>query len=102
MCLKRSRRFKVRRHRELVLPPHLHELSHVATRPAAGASAARPRSASRSAVTPSPTGRIDWVLSSSHAAWSTDTVRRLADALWPGAEVVAGRTPGVAHVITCP
>ncbi|HEX8113455.1 MAG TPA: hypothetical protein VF516_37250, partial [Kofleriaceae bacterium] len=49
-----------------------------------------------------PDGRVDWVLSSSHAAWSVGTVRRLADALWPGAEVVAGRTPGVVHVITGP
>jgi hypothetical protein len=46
-----------------------------------------------------PDGRLDWVLSASHPRWSAETARRLAADLWPGGEVVLGRTPGVIHVI---
>ncbi|HEX7702238.1 MAG TPA: prolipoprotein diacylglyceryl transferase family protein [Kofleriaceae bacterium] len=45
-------------------------------------------------------GRLDWVLSSTHAAWSTPTARRVAGALWPRFELVEGRLAGVIHVIT--
>ena len=34
-----------------------------------------------------------------HPSWSAETARRLAADLWPGGEVVVGRTPGVIHVI---
>lgn len=88
-----------RRHRELVLPPHLRELGRAGDE--ARSRGERRETSLGVAVSchTLPDGRVDWVLSSSHAAWSVDTVRRLADALWPGAKVVVGRTPGVVHVI---
>jgi hypothetical protein len=46
-----------------------------------------------------PDGRLDWVWSSSHPAWSLGVATRLAGALCPGAEIFPGRTPGVMHVI---
>jgi hypothetical protein len=39
-------------------------------------------------------GRVDWVLSASHLAWSPGVARVMA-----GAEVVPSRTPGVVNVI---
>jgi prolipoprotein diacylglyceryl transferase len=92
----------VRRHRrELVLPPHLHELDTVCD--AVLADPAHARRDTRLGVGASchtlPDGRLDWVLSSAHAAWSPATARTVAAALWPAAEVVEGKTPGVVHVI---
>jgi hypothetical protein len=90
-----------RRHRELVLPPHLHELDLLCDAVLADPAHARRDTglgvgASCHAL---PDGRLDWLLSSAHPAWSAATARAIAVALWPDAEVVEGRTPGVLHVI---
>ena len=47
-----------------------------------------------------PYGRDDWVLSSTHSAWSMATATQLARMLWADYEVVVGRTPAVIHVLT--
>jgi prolipoprotein diacylglyceryltransferase len=47
-----------------------------------------------------PDGRRDWVLSSTHPAWSSVSARRLATAMWSHYELVEGRLAGVIHVIT--
>ncbi len=91
-----------RRTRELALPPHLHELDTVCD--AVLADPAHGRRDTKLGVAASchalPDGRLDWVLSSTHAAWSAATARTIAAALWPGAEVIEGRTPGVIHVLS--
>lgn len=89
-----------RRQRELVLPPHLRDLECAGEQ--ARIRGERCATALGVAVTYQslPDGNVDWVLSARHPAWSVGCARQLADALWPGAEVVAGRTPGVVHVIT--
>ena len=90
-----------RRRRELLLPGHLYELDLLCS--AVLADPARARRNTRLGVGVSchevPDGRLDWVLSSTHSAWSAVTARTIAAALWPGAEVIAGRTPGVVHVV---
>lgn len=90
-----------RRRRELLLPGHLYELDLLCS--AVLADPARGRRNTRLSVGASchevPDGRFDWVLSSTHPAWSAATARTIAAALWPGAEVIAGRTPGIVHVI---
>jgi prolipoprotein diacylglyceryltransferase len=89
----------LRRRRELVLAPHLRELDRVRAKAAARSERFETSlgvAISRHAL---PDGRTDWVLSATHPAWSVETVRRLADVLWPGAEIVPGRAPGVIHVI---
>jgi Prolipoprotein diacylglyceryl transferase len=44
-------------------------------------------------------GRDDWVLSSTHPAWSITTARAIATTLWPDADVIAGTLPQVMHVL---
>lgn len=88
-----------RQRRELVLSPHVHELGRLR---ATAVEHGEPRKTSLGVAIschPLPDGRLDWVLSASHPSWSAETARRLADDLWPGGEVVLGRTPGVIHVI---
>jgi hypothetical protein len=89
----------VRRHRELTLPPHLHEVDRACEK----ALARRERLETSLGLAISchalPDGRIDRVLSSTHPAWSVDVARRLAAALWPDDEIAPGRTPGIVHVI---
>jgi hypothetical protein len=90
-----------RRRRELFLAPHIHELDRLCAEVLADP--ARARRDSRTGVGlschPLADGRQDWVLSSAHPAWSPRAARRIAGDLWPGAEVIEGRTPGVIHVI---
>jgi hypothetical protein len=88
-----------RQRRELVLSPHVHELGRL--RAAAGQHREPLETSLGVAIScyPLPDGRLDWVLSASHPSWSAETARRLAADLWPGGEVVLGRTPGVIHVI---
>jgi Prolipoprotein diacylglyceryl transferase len=90
-----------RRRRELVQPAHLAELDRLA-----GAVLADPHHARRDShlgVGLSShlldDGRRDWILSSQHPAWSPVTAQRLAAVLWPQAELLVGRTPGVVHLI---
>lgn len=49
-----------------------------------------------------PNQAVDWVLSAEHEAWSSTVARRIARDLWPAAEVVEGRLPGVIHIIEHP
>jgi len=81
------------------LPPHLHEVDRACEK----ALARRERLETSLGLAISchalPDGRIDWVLSSTHPAWSVDVARRLAAALWPDDEIAPGRTPGIVHVI---
>jgi hypothetical protein len=88
-----------RQRRELVLSPHVHELGRL--RAAAGEHREPLETSLGVAIScyPLPDGRLDWVLSASHPSWSAETARRLAADLWPGGEVVLGRTPGVIHVL---
>lgn len=90
-----------RRARELLLPPHLHELDRLAR--AVLADPAHARRDSQLGVALSlhvlDDGRRDWILSSQHPAWSAATQQRIIEELWPNAELVPGRTPGVVHVI---
>lgn len=89
----------LRRRRELVLSPHVHELGRLR---ATAVEHSEPLETSLGVALscyPLPDGRLDWVLSASHPSWSAETARRLAADLWPGGEVVLGRTPGVIHVI---
>jgi len=90
-----------RRRRELVEPPHLRAVDR-----ACEAVRADPRHARRDtplgvAVTSHalPDGRLDYVLSSAHPAWSVALAERIARALWTDVEVIAGRTAGVVHVV---
>jgi hypothetical protein len=46
-----------------------------------------------------PDGRLDWVWSSSHPAWSIAVATRLSGLLWPDAELVPDRTPEIIHVV---
>jgi hypothetical protein len=89
----------VRRRRELTLPPHLHEVD----RACAKAQVRRERFETSLGLAISchaaPDGRIDWVLSATHPAWSVDVARQLGGALWPDGEFILGRTPGVVHVM---
>lgn len=89
------------RRRALCLPPHLHELDRLAREVLADPQHARRDSRLGVGISYHllGDGRRDWILSSTHPAWSPATAQRLADALWPGAELVAGRTPGITHVI---
>ena len=93
-----------RRRRELVEPHHVHDLDTVCTAVLADASHAQRETALGLAATCHllADGRLDWIWSSSHPAWSIAAATRLAGALWPGAEVVAGRTPGLVHVLVSP
>lgn len=91
-----------RRHlRALVLPPHLHELDRVVARVLADPAHGRRETSRGVAVScyAMPDGKIDWVWSSTHRAWSPATARRLATALWRDPVVVEGRAPGIVHVL---
>ncbi|HUJ63320.1 MAG TPA: prolipoprotein diacylglyceryl transferase family protein [Kofleriaceae bacterium] len=90
--------FARRRRRALVLPPHLLELDRALDRARDGTRAETSLGVAVSGHA-LPDGRIDWVLSSSHPAWSPALAGRLARALWPSFELVPGRTPGVIHVV---
>ncbi|HEV7556372.1 MAG TPA: prolipoprotein diacylglyceryl transferase family protein [Kofleriaceae bacterium] len=84
-----------RNHRELFAAPHLAELDR-ACRNTERSETSLGVSISRHDL---PDGRIDWVLSSTHPAWSPASVRRLADLMWERYELVDGRTPGLVHII---
>jgi hypothetical protein len=91
-----------RRRRELFEPPHLRELDRtceVVTRTGERAETSLGVVVSCHAL---PTGRIDWVLSSTHPRWSAASARRLAELLWLRYEFVEGRRPGIAHVVVDP
>jgi Prolipoprotein diacylglyceryl transferase len=90
-----------RRARELLLPPHLHELDRLARAVLADPSHARRDSRLGVALSLHVLDdcRRDWILSSQHPAWSAATQQRIIEELWPNAELVPGRTPGVVHVI---
>jgi hypothetical protein len=89
-----------RRRDELFAPPHLGELDRICDAVLADPDHAR-RETGLIAISchPLDDGRLDWVMSSSHAWWSAGAARRLGAALWGDAEVVEGRTPGVMHVV---
>jgi hypothetical protein len=90
-----------RRRAELLLPPHLHELDRMCDAVLADANHAR-RDTSLgvgASCHTLPDGRLDWVLSSQHPTWSAQTARAIAAVLWPGAEIVEGRTAGIIHVV---
>jgi hypothetical protein len=88
-------------HRELELPQHLRELAELCA--TIEADAAHARRDTRLGVAVSlhslPDGRYDWILSSKHIAWSYAMAKRVVGVLWPDAEVIAGRSLGVVHVI---
>lgn len=88
-----------RRRRELVLSPHVHELGRLRVTAGERGELLETLLGVTISCYPLPDDRLDWVLSASHPSWSVETARRLAADLWPGAEVVLGRTPGVIHVI---
>jgi hypothetical protein len=90
-----------RRARELVQPPHLHELDGIAHAVLRDPQHARRDSSLGVGISCRylPDGRIDWILSSSHRAWTPASIAAITDALWPAAERVAGHSPGVMHVL---
>jgi prolipoprotein diacylglyceryltransferase len=89
----------LRPRRELLLPPHLRELDRAMSAADDGNKHATSLglAVSRHAL---PDGRIDWILSSEHPAWSVARAQELAGLMWSApCELVAGRTPGVVHVV---
>jgi hypothetical protein len=90
-----------RRRRELVEPFHAAELDRICAAVLADPAHARRDTALGLGASchPLPDGRLDWIWSSPHPAWSAAAAARLCRALWPGAEVIPGRTPGVVHVV---
>jgi hypothetical protein len=88
------------RHRELFQPLHLRELDGCCLEALGDPTHAR--RATSLGVDLSwhalPDGRIDWVLSSAHPAWSIQAAGRIARALWRDHEVIAGRSSSVVHV----
>lgn len=90
-----------RRRRELFLSPHVRALDAVCAQVLADPVHARRETALGIGVScrQLDDGRIDWILSSRHSAWSETTARRLADRMWREPELVVGRTPGLVHVI---
>lgn len=91
-----------RRRRELLSPPHLHELD----RACAAAMRTGERAETSLGVAISchrlPDGRVDWILSASHPRWSMARAGQLAELMWSRHELVEGRLAGVAHVIEGP
>jgi len=89
------------RHRELFQPSHLRELDGCCLE--ALGDLRHARRATSLGVDLSchalPNGRIDWVMSSAHSAWSIQAAGRIARALWRDHEVIAGRSSGVIHVV---
>ena len=90
-----------RRWRELLEPAHVRDLDDVCMTILADPQRGRRQTTLGVAVSchELPDGRLDWVWSSSHVAWSPIVATALARALWPTAEIVAGRTPGIVHVV---
>jgi len=90
----------VRKRSELEAPPHIREVDKLCS--AAAASGERRESTLGLMVSCHrlPDGRNDWVMSSTHPAWSEATANRIASMLWKDHEVLSGRTPGVIHVLT--
>lgn len=90
-----------RRRRALIAPAHLHELDRLAAAVLADPTHARRESRLGVGISHHllPDGRRDWILSSTHPAWSPTVSRQLAAALWPQAELIAGRTKGLVHVV---
>lgn len=91
-----------RRARELIAPPHLGELDRLCAAILADPSGARRQSRLGLAVSCHPLGdgRLDWVMSATHPRWSAAIARDIGAALWPDAQLVTGRAPGVFHLIT--
>lgn len=89
------------RQRELFQPPHLREPDARCKDVLDDAIHARRETSLGVALSchALPDGRLDWVLSSSHPAWSLAAARRIAVALWRDHEILVGHTPGVVHVI---
>jgi prolipoprotein diacylglyceryltransferase len=87
-----------RKRRELAAPPHLRELDKLC------ATTNSDRRETTLGLMVSchqlPDGRTDWVMSSTHPAWSEAQAHRIAAMMWPEHEVVAGRSAGVLHVLT--
>ena len=90
----------VRKRRELEAPPHIREVDRLCS--AAVANGERRESTLGLMVRCHrlPDGRNDWVMSSPYPSWSEATANRIATMLWKEHEIVAGRTPGVIHVLT--
>lgn len=90
-----------RRRRELAEPHHVRELDNVCAAVLTDPAHARCQTALGVAASchALPDGRLDWVWSSSHPAWSIAVATRLSDFLWPDAELVSGRTPEIIHVV---
>jgi hypothetical protein len=88
-----------RSRRELAALPHLRELDKIC---AVATDGERRESTLGLMVSyrQLPDGRNDWVMSSTHPAWSEATANRIAGLLWNDHEVIAGQTPGVVHVLT--
>lgn len=91
-----------RRQRELTLLPHVRALDQACAQTLADATHARRDTPLGLGVSVHALadGRHDWVMSSTHPTWSGATARKLASSLWPRAEIIDGKTPGVVHVIT--
>jgi hypothetical protein len=91
-----------RKSRELLLPPHLRALD-LACADARRADVRRETALGVGvSCRPIDDGRLDWVLSSSHPAWTPAVARRIAAALWRDPEVLDGRTAGLVHVLVEP
>ncbi len=90
-----------RQRRELFLPPHLRELDRICEAVLADPQHARRETRLGVGVSchPLPDGRLDWVVSSKHPAWSAAAARRIAGELWLDVELIEGRTAGVVHAI---
>jgi len=91
-----------RRRRELFLPPHLRALDRACNETFGDASHARRDTPLGVGVScrKLDDGSYDWVMSSTHPAWSVAAATRLARALFREPEVIEGRTPGLVHIIT--
>jgi hypothetical protein len=89
----------LRRRRELLAPRHLREIDLVRARLAGSGEPAETSLGLTLSRHGLPDGRLDWVLSSDRPDWSTARARRIADLLWPGAELVEGRLRGVVHLV---
>jgi prolipoprotein diacylglyceryl transferase len=91
-----------RRTRELFLPPHLRALDRACNETLRDPSHARRDTELGVGVScrQLDDGSYDWVMSSTHAAWSPGAAARLASALFREPQLIEGRTPGLVHIIT--
>jgi hypothetical protein len=91
----------LRDRRALLSPPHLRALDETTRAAAADSSGTRHTTPLGMAVSchALPDGRTDWVLSSSHRAWSPALAERLASMLWGPHDLRTGQTKGIVHVI---